>query len=118
MFPQKRRINKTLFPDILKKSIFFKGVEISLRVSPQINKTFPSLFSVVISSKVSPKAVERNFLKRRVRSALQSQLDKIKAGYYLIFYINDKNLANLDFLKLKEKILILIKKAKLLNKNV
>lgn len=118
MFPQKRRINKSLFPFILKKSIFFQEPGLSLRVSPQVDKTLPSLFSVVASAKVSPKAVERNFLKRRVRAALQKQLDKIKTGYYLVFYINSNDLARLDFLKLKEKVFILIKKAKLFNENV
>ena len=115
MFPQKRRINKTLFSLILKKSVFFQGQGLSLRVSKQEIKDSPSLLSVVVSTKVASKAVKRNFLKRRVRSALRYELDKIKNGYYLIFYINNVELGQIEFLKLKERVLDLIKKAKLLN---
>ena len=115
MFPQKRRINKTLFPLILKKSVFFQGQGLSLRTSKQSDRLSPPLFAVVVSTKVSAKAVKRNFLKRQVRSALESYLDKVKTGYYLIFYINNGELKDMNFVKLKERVLDLIKKAKLLN---
>jgi ribonuclease P protein component len=115
MFPQKRRINKTLFPLILKKSVFFQGQGLSLRTSKQSDRLSPPLFAVVVSAKVSSKAVKRNLLKRRVRSALESYLDKVKTGYYLIFYINNSELEDINFAKLKERVLDLIKKAKLLN---
>jgi len=114
MFPQKRRINKTLFPLILKKSVFFQGQGLSLRTSKQSDRLSPPLFAVVVSAKVSSKAVKRNLLKRRVRSALESYLDKVKTGYYLIFYINNSELEDINFAKLKERVLYLIKKAKLL----
>ena len=115
MFPRKRRINKTLFPLILKKSVFFQGQGLSLRTSKQSDRLSPPLFAVVVSAKVSSKAVKRNLLKRRVRSALESYLDKVKTGYYLIFYINNSELEDINFAKLKERVLDLIKKAKLLN---
>jgi len=88
---------------------------LSLRTSKQSDRLSPPLFAVVVSAKVSSKAVKRNLLKRRVRSALESYLDKVKTGYYLIFYINNSELEDINFAKLKERVLDLIKKAKLLN---
>lgn len=115
MFPKKKRINKALFPLIIKDSLFFKVPYLSLRVSKQKNKEDPSLFSVVVSSKVSKSAVERNFLKRRVRAILRPWQDSVKSGHYLIFYVINKDLGQVTIEDLKKQAEDLLIKAKLIH---
>jgi len=115
MFPQKRRIKKDLFPLLTKGGLFLKSPQLSLRSVKQKNPNSPSLFAVVVSNKVSKLATERNFLKRRTRALLCSLLKKIKNGYYLVFYVNDRSLGQTKTEELKKQIEYLLTKSKTIN---
>lgn len=45
------------------------------------NQTDKSRFGIVVSAKISKKAVERNKIKRQIREIIRARLDKIKSGY-------------------------------------
>ncbi len=45
----------------------------------------PSQIAVVVSKKVSRKAVQRNRVKRRIRAALYPWLSQIRPGYWIVF---------------------------------
>ncbi len=69
--------------------------------------------TVVISAKVSKKAVVRNRLKRQIREIFRINLDKIIVGYDLVLTANAQAL-ELDFQGIKDQLSDLIFKAKLL----
>ena len=48
------------------------------------NQLENSRFGILISAKVSKKAVERNKIKRQIREIIRLQLDKIKSSYDIV----------------------------------
>jgi ribonuclease P protein component len=67
--------------------VFKKGrsgyVEI-LGIKAFFTKTGESRFGILVSNKVSKKAVERNKIKRQIREILRLKLAKIKPGYDIV----------------------------------
>ncbi len=59
------------------RSGYDKILGIKAIVSQQAN----SRFGIVVSAKISKKAVERNKIKRQIREIIRARLDKIKSGY-------------------------------------
>lgn len=45
------------------------------------NQSDKSRFGIIVSAKISKKAVERNKIKRQIREIIRLQQDKIKSGY-------------------------------------
>lgn len=85
---------------------------LGLRAAP--NSLAISRFTVVVSLKVSKKAVERNRLKRRLREIMRQEImPRIKGGLDGII-LTQKPLLNLTFDELKKLTIELFKKAKLL----
>jgi len=77
-----RLVKKKDFDNIYKKgrSSFDKIIGVkTLKNDLDINR-----FGIVVSSKVSRKAVERNKIKRRLREALRPQLEELKPGNDLV----------------------------------
>jgi len=93
MLPRARRVATAAFPVILKQGLVWHSPILSLRVwfSPnnsigKLKTTFPTRFSVIVSHKVSTKAVERNLWKRRSRAIISKFKDQIKNNYYCLLY--------------------------------
>lgn len=110
MLPRARRVVKTAFPVILKQGTVWHSLVLSLRVwsPPNIGiekqKTiFQAKFSVIVSGKVSTKAVERNLWKRRSRAIISKFKDKIKNNYYCLLYLKP-TIKTLSFKQLSDNI--------------
>ena len=56
----------------------------ALGVKVMANKLNDSRFGILVSTKISKKAVERNRLKRQIREVIRLSLNEIKPGYDFI----------------------------------
>lgn len=56
-------------------------------------------FAIVVSKKVSKKAVDRNKIKRIVREAIKANINKLKGNYLIIARPNVLNLENEQIVK-------------------
>ncbi|NUM25931.1 MAG: ribonuclease P protein component [Candidatus Buchananbacteria bacterium] len=72
-----------------------------------------SRFAVVISSRVSKKAVMRNRLKRQLREIIRLNLAKIKGGFDVVVSSNSKAL-DANYQELEQQLLQLLRKSHLL----
>ena len=84
MLPKKHRLTK--HADVAKttargRSFFSKSFILKLLLSPKQNT---AQFSIIASVKVSKSAVVRNRLKRIIRQAIHTHINKIKSGKYAI----------------------------------
>lgn len=113
MLSRTHRLNKK--QDI--ETVFKRGKSIyagslGLRLAP--NRRSISRFTVIVSLKVSKKAVERNRLKRRLREIVRQEiLPRAKDGIDGIV-LTQKPLLSLTFAELRELTLALFKKARLI----
>lgn len=112
MFAQKHRLTKTKEIDqVFKKSrsVFLNNLGIKVLV----NKLGYLRLSVLVSTKVSKKAVERNLLKRRIKAVLKKHLDENKTSVDMIVLTKPEN-KQLDFSELEKTITQILKKHKLI----
>ncbi len=107
MIPTKNRIGKTNFDKIMQSSKVVSSPHFSLRVSRTDISREP-LVAVVVSKKISNKAVTRNFIKRRVRSILEEILDILNPQVRLIIFPK-KGADIILFASFKKELLDLIK---------
>lgn len=70
-------------------------------------------FAVVVSAKVSKKAVERNLLKRRLREVIRLNQSRFKSGFDVVVVANPLAL-NASYQDLESQLLKLFIKAKFL----
>lgn len=70
-------------------------------------------FAVVVTTKISKKATERNKIKRQIREIIRSNQGQIKPGHDVIISAQAKAL-NKDYQDLEKNLLSLLNKAKLL----
>lgn len=111
MIPKKNRISKEFFEEISKKG---KNINSSLfSIKYLKNSLKNSLFSVVVSKKVSKTAVERNLIKRRYKYIINKHKNLIKQGYFIVFYIK-KESKNENFSNIQEEFLKTLEKSGLL----
>jgi len=84
MLPKKSRLTKKVeFQSVLKKGKKLHGQFLMLSVAPDfVEETKAGL---VVSNKVSKKAVERNKIRRVLREVLKEVLPTLKKGTQLIF---------------------------------
>lgn len=113
MLPAKRRVKKTLFPNIVKNGAYFHSPNLYLRVWDGKN-ILPSLFSFIIPAKVIKTAVGRHKSKRQVSAIIEGILDKIKPGYQCLFFVK-KNILPLPYAQIEKEVIDLLQNAKLLN---
>lgn len=99
MLKQDNRLTKKKdFDQVFKsgKSSFNKllGVK-SLKNDLKINR-----FGIVVGSKVSKKAVERNKIKRRIRAIVKIEIDRVKPGQDIVIItlpeIREKNFSEIE----------------------
>lgn len=70
-------------------------------------------FAIVVSKKISKKAVERNKIRRRIYEVLRLNLDKIKTPYDIVFLVK-KGVISLEYCEIESEIMYILKKSKLL----
>ena len=100
MLPSSRRLSTTLFDKVLKQGKFFSGSMFTIRV---LKAQGMSRFSVVISKKIAKKAVERNKIRRRVYSSLNTLLPRLTDGFLCVFMMKDQIKA-MEYEKIKKNI--------------
>ena len=115
MLPPQNRLQKEKdIEKVFKKGKSFFLGNIGARLAS--NNLDVSRFTVVVSLKVSKKAVKRNKLKRRIREIIRNEtLSKTKSGFDVVI-LTKPTLLNLNFAGLREAVLNLFKKAKLIEK--
>lgn len=74
----------------------------------------PSRFAVVVSKKISNKAVVRNFLKRRVKYALIKRSLDIKDGFQVVIWLKN-NLSETKYNDFEAEIIKLLNQTDILN---
>lgn len=80
------------------------------------NDLLVSRFGIVVSLKVSKKAVIRNKLKRRLRAIIFMNLKKIKLGFDIMI-LSRPTINNLNYQELQDRLIQLLIKSNLLNNN-
>ena len=63
-----------------------------------------SRYGIIISTKISKKAVERNKIKRQLREIIRINYDTLPQGYDIVIYTK-KNICNVLFHELEKEIL-------------
>jgi len=111
MFPKKYRINKDLFEKIFKTGKTFSFEYLILKITSL--STPNSLFTFVVSSKISKKSVFRNRLKRRARHIVKKLLPLAKPGFGAIIFFKPGS-EKLTFQNLEKILQESLKKTKIL----
>jgi len=98
---------KNFFNTVSKYGVLFHSNHLSIKTLNDKTKEYES--HIIISKKVSPSAVSRNKIKRRVKALFKEISPKSKK---VIFY-GKKGISNLSFKELQEEVKYLIKKSEL-----
>jgi ribonuclease P protein component len=100
MLPKKQKLNRANFGKVLQKSKKIEGENFSFRARFE-EKSEKSRYSVVVSAKVSKKAVDRNRLKRQVYEVLANNAPK--TGILGVIYAK-KDSVELDFKAINKEV--------------
>ena len=97
------------------KTLFARGksvFDLSLGIKFRKNNLASSRFAVVVGTKVSKRAVDRNRLKRRVRGIVEKHLVEIQPGFDVMFLVK-KECMKKTTAELEVQVLQMFKRAKL-----
>ena len=112
MLPRQHRLTKNKdFARVAQQGKVIFGRELGLKYIK--NDLAFSRFGVVVSLKISKKAVVRNKIKRRIRAILKENLSKITSGYDFMI-LTRLGVKDLDYSQIKDKFLRLFQKEKLI----
>jgi ribonuclease P protein component len=112
MLPRQHRLTKNKdFENVARngRGVFGKGLGIKWLK----NNLLVSRFGIVVSLKVSKKAVIRNKIKRRLRAIVWQEIKKIKSGYDIII-LTKPEIKEEDYWQIKNKLEILLEKSLLI----
>ena len=87
-----------------------------LGVKAAANQTGTNRYGIIISSKVSKKATERNKLKRQIRAVLKELDEQLISGYDMAIIVSPAALKQ-DFKSLKAELVKIFSKLKLFKSN-
>ena len=88
MLPKQYRLHRSDFNLIYKKGRRIRGNSFDLIVLPAENKKEPSKIGIVITKKTVKKAVDRNKLKRQIRSVLVKDIiPSLPNGFRIIILV-------------------------------
>jgi len=73
------------FEKVLKKGIYYSGPCLSIKLKR--NNLNISRFGIVIGSKISKKAVNRNKIKRRISEVIRLNLPNLKRGFDVVVLV-------------------------------
>lgn len=99
------------FDNILKSRNKFFSNNFSLKLFE--NHQGVSKFSIVVSAKISKKAVVRNQLRRRIFEILRLKMPNIKSGYSVMIFPKIGAIS-MDYKTLEQEIFYLLNKSRLL----
>jgi len=112
MLPRANRLTKkTDFEKVAHDSRPIHSKHLILKKSADFNNK--TKFGLVISAKVSKKAVVRNKIRRRIREILRLNLDKIKPGSKVMIVIKN-TIIDKNYQEIEQDLIDLLKKASLL----
>ena len=112
MIPKQYRLTKDKdFAKVAKqgKAIFGRGLGLKYIK----NNLSYSRFGITVSLKVDKKAVVRNKIKRRIKAILKGDLFKIAKGYDILI-LTRAEIKDSDYSQIKDKLLKLFQKGKLI----
>lgn len=99
MLPTSNRLKKTKdFGRIYEQGVFVSEKFITFKYAKNGLKL--SRFGIVVSNKISKKAVERNKIKRRLRASVRECLGKVKPGFDIVVMVK-KEILEADFETIK-----------------
>lgn len=91
------KITRSVFKDILDNGQGFYSPFFNLKVLKVASQNTKPVFKVVVSAKVAKKAHDRNLIKRRVKSVIYSEAQRVKPDLMFIVFtkpgLKDKNFA-------------------------
>lgn len=98
MLPKKFRLSKQEFKQVMKDGQMVSGRLMGIllseaRLRPMEQDFGEAKAGIIVSKKLSNKAVVRNKLKRRIRAALQEVLPEFHSGLHLVVLPNRRALA-------------------------
>lgn len=103
MLSKKRRVSRKLFDEVFPKTRIYSTDFFTIRYATTEEER-ETRFSIIVSKKVSSKAVRRNFIKRRIASVLKSMESGIKNSYIVLIFCKKKTL-DASFGDLREEII-------------
>ena len=113
MLPTKRRVKKEFFAQIVTTGRTLHGQNFYLKYLDRKDKN-PTLFSFVVSSKVRKTSVGRHLLKRKMSAAVETVINEVKPGLFVIFFAK-KALSSPPYSEIKKEISALLIKVGALN---
>lgn len=99
------------FANLVKGGRVCYGQELGLRFRP--NNLSQSRWGFVVSKKVDKRAVMRNQIKRRLRAIVRQNFSHLKQGLD-VMVLTRVEVKSLTYAQLKDKFLVLLKKADLM----
>lgn len=112
MYRSEHRLRKSADIDkLFKNGKSFLTPVFSLKIAK--NSLNTTRIAVIVGTKVHKRAVRRNLIKRRIRSAMAALLPALKPGFDIAISARSKALG-LEFLNIGEELSLSLKKAGLL----
>ena len=112
MLSQANRLKKDReFKRVHKEGKFFGSHFLALKIAP--NNLKDTRFGIIVGTKVSKKAVDRNKAKRRLREAIRQQLPQIKPGFDVVLMVKPE-ITSKDYQEIVKTVFGLLKKSRLL----
>lgn len=111
MLSRKNRINKNLFPILVKKSKNFFSDNMQIKIVRDSSKN--KAFAFVVSLKVSKSAVERNKIKRIARAITRSVIGNVADGVLVAVFFKP-TIIEKKYIEIKNEMITLYKKAKII----
>jgi len=119
MLSKTRRLEREKIEEVFKKGVRFDTPFIYIKFLPKGKPADDkkTQFTVVVGAKVSKKAVVRNKLKRRVRSVIEENLELLKEGFEVIFFVKPgPEIKDAKFSDIEKSVLYLLRQSNLLTK--
>ena len=115
MLPLALRLGRDQATEVLKLGRPWSGGHLSARVLKSNDHLSPSRFAFVVSSKNVKRAVDRHQLKRRGRSIIINQRERLALGYWVMIFFK-ASARELNFASLEKDMLNLLAETRLLTK--
>jgi len=113
MLPREYKLKKDNdFKKVFEKGKFYRNDFIKIRFLK--NDLEITRFGIIISSKISKKAVCRNRIRRRLEETIRLRLDQIKSGFDIVVLFGPE-VVDKNYKQIEETFVGLVEKAKLIN---
>lgn len=113
MLPRNRRLSNDKIIEKTKLSGKVYSGDIASFIVDRKEKGSESLFCVIVSTKISKKAVERNSVKRKVNLFLEKNLKRFKEGLNIVIIVK-RDILTIDQEGIEKKLIKLSESSKVL----